>query len=173
MTSFYEPRNPGDYFKILKHNDREGYIEVRNNNRQDANLEWKRRYFVLHEGILSRYKTKEKCTQYGKSAGKDLLLSEVSSIRTKPELGGEYFEVEWGNMKVAFRTENKDTRNQWLFSFQCSLATIVSQILASPVKNLHSGRGSRDNGATTPNILQTSPTNLAKKVRRSSEQKIK
>ena len=135
MTS-YDPRNRGDFFKLLKHNnDREGYVEVRNNNRQDANLEWKKRYFVLHEGILWRYKTKEKYVQHGKSAGKELLLSEVSSIRTKPELGSEYFEVEWSNMKVAFRTDKKDTRNQWLFSFQCSLATIVSQILATPVKN--------------------------------------
>jgi hypothetical protein len=67
MTSFYEPRNPGDFFKLLKHNkDREGYVEVRNNNRQDANLEWKKRYFVLHEGILWRYKTKEKYVQHGK-----------------------------------------------------------------------------------------------------------
>ena len=48
MTS-YDPRNRGDFFKLLKHNnDREGYVEVRNNNRQDANLEWKKRYFVLN-----------------------------------------------------------------------------------------------------------------------------
>ena len=173
MTS-YDPRNRGDFFKLLKHNnDREGYVEVRNNNRQDANLEWKKRYFVLHEGILWRYKTKEKYVQHGKSAGKELLLSEVSSIRTKPELGSEYFEVEWSNMKVAFRTDNKDTRNQWLFSFQCSLATIVSQILATPVKNNDINyRNNRDNGATTPNILQTSPTNISKKVRRSSDKGI-
>ena len=66
-----------DYFKMLKHDDREGYVEVKNNNREDIDLAWKRRYFVLHEGILSRYKTKEK--YLNKFASKDLLLSEVSS----------------------------------------------------------------------------------------------
>ena len=33
-------------------------------------------------------------------------------------------------------------------------------------------RNNRDNGATTPNILQTSPTNISKKVRRSSDKGI-
>ena len=67
-----------DYFKMLKHDDREGYVEVKNNNREDVDLAWKRRYFVLHEGILSRYKTKEK--YLNKCASKDLLLSDVSSF---------------------------------------------------------------------------------------------
>ena len=63
-------------------------------------------------------------------------------------------------MKVAFRTQNKESRNQWLFSFQCSLATIVAQILASPTK--------RQDVATTPDMLRTSPKNKVKNVRRTS-----
>ena len=44
MTS-YDPRNRGDFFKLLKHNnDREGYVEVRNNNRQDALARSKENY---------------------------------------------------------------------------------------------------------------------------------
>ena len=63
-------------------------------------------------------------------------------------------------MKVAFRTQNKESRNQWLFSFQCSLATIVAQILASPTK--------RQDVATTPDLLRTSPKNKVKSIRRTS-----
>ena len=144
MTSFFQPK-AAHFLKFLNHSFREGYANVMRSvespkvrllsgsgesspkPKANENL-WKRRYFVLTEGKLARYVDEEQ-SKAGTN-GKVLLLADVISIRTKPSWGSNCFEVEWNEGKVLFQVKDKEERNLWLFSFQRSIAYILTQLLA-------------------------------------------
>ena len=144
MTSYVQPRTGVAYMQAFAtvRPGMEGYVDVQKYKEwEDAvdgasgattGEEWKRRYFLLKDGKLIRFKNKEKrSASESEKDGRELLLANVISVRTKTggQFGDNCFEVEWNDGRVIFRVGSKEERNDWLFGFHASIASILSQLL--------------------------------------------
>ena len=115
MTSLFQPK-AAHFLKFLTHSYREGYVHIIQSKDSPAagssskpeakDIFWIRRYFVLKEGKLTQYLDEEHAKADKNS--ETVLLSDVTSVRTKPSWGSNCFEVEWNRGKVMFKVKDKE-----------------------------------------------------------------
>src|ERR1700722_325192 len=58
----------------------------------------------------------------------------IKSIRTAPKYGGSAFEIDAFSKKFYFRSPSEDVTHQWLFCFQCTIATQLEEMITEEFK---------------------------------------
>jgi len=129
-SSFVLPRSIEDYEKIVKSTRFRGFLEKRRKPPNEA--EWRRYYVCLEEAKIIYFKAFHlgfDTTKLDMSNPTGCIpLFMIRSIRSS-NIGKNVFEIDAISNIFWFRSAVDSETQQWLFSFQCSIATNLEQML--------------------------------------------
>eukprot|EP00005_Dracoamoeba_jomungandri_P006107 CAMPEP_0174251340 /NCGR_PEP_ID=MMETSP0439-20130205/1187_1 /TAXON_ID=0 /ORGANISM="Stereomyxa ramosa, Strain Chinc5" /LENGTH=725 /DNA_ID=CAMNT_0015331621 /DNA_START=35 /DNA_END=2209 /DNA_ORIENTATION=+ len=100
--------------------------------KHSASKIWKKRYVILKHSTLYYYKSKPPLplSSHGINSDANIPLLYVTFIRTAPQYGSSAFVIGTITREFYFRAPSSEMFKHWLFSFHCSLAKIVEDMLS-------------------------------------------